>query len=168
MKVLIAAAGALVALAISVWIYVFSVTSADLIRADDIEEFNRYASIASVRGAKAIPMFADVLDDSLKTKYSVLSYGKVNSAIAHLHALAADGTTDVRSVPALVRALEEQPAMEDTLVTADTLRMVTGLDVGYDADFVAAYTSNDEGKRREMIAKWKAWAQAHPSTSGAQ
>jgi hypothetical protein len=120
MKAFIAAASVLVALAMSVWIYVSSVTAEDLLRADDIEEFNRYASIASVRGAKAIPMFVDVLDDSWKTKYSVLSYGKVNSAISHLHALAAEGTTDVRSVPALVRALEEQPAMEDTLVTATT------------------------------------------------
>jgi hypothetical protein len=64
-------------------------------------------------------------------------------------------------VPTLIRALEEQPAMADTLLTAETLRMITGLDVGYDADFVSTYTSDDEGKRREMIAKWKGWAQLH-------
>jgi hypothetical protein len=163
MKVLIAIAGGLVALAVSVWIYISSVTAEDLLRADDMEEFNRYASIAGTRGEKAIPMFLEVLDDSLRTKYSVLSYGKMNSSISHLHAFATEGTTDVRSVPVLIRALEEQPAMEDTFVTADTLRMITGLDVGYDSDFVSRYTSEDEGKRREMIAKWKAWAQAHPS-----
>lgn len=164
MKALMAVAGGLVALAVSIWIYVVSVTAEDLMRADDIEEFNRYASIASMRSAKAIPMFVEVLDDSLKSRYSVLSYGKVNSSISHLHALAAKGTTDIRSVPMLIRALEEQPAIGDTLVTADTLRIITGLDVGYDADFVSTYTSDDEGKRREMIAKWKAWGQAHSST----
>ena len=67
-------------------------------------------------------------------------------------------------MPLLIRALEEQPAIEDTLLTADTLRMVTGIDVGYNADFVSTYTIDDEEKRREMIAKWKAWAQEHPST----
>jgi hypothetical protein len=164
MKALMAVAGGLVALAVSVWIYVVSVTAEDLIRADDIEEFNRYASIARMRSAKAIPMFVEVLDDSLRSKYNVFSYGKVNSSIYHLHALAAKGTTDIRSVPMLIRALEEQPAIEDTLVTADTLRMITGLDVGYDADFVSTYTNDDEAKRREMVAKWKAWGQAHSLT----
>lgn len=164
MKALMAVAGGLAVLAVSAWIYVVSVTAEDLIRADDIEEFNGYASIASMRGAKAIPMFVEVLDDSLKSRYRVLSYGKVNSSIFHLHALAAKGATDIRSVPILLRALEEQPAIEDSLMTADTLRMITGLDVGYDAEFVSSYTSDDEGKRREMIAKWKAWGQARSST----
>lgn len=65
-------------------------------------------------------------------------------------------------MPVLIRVLEEQPAIGDTFVTADTLRLVTGIDVGYDV-FVSTYTSNDEVKRQRMIAKWNAWSREHLS-----
>lgn len=86
MKALVAIAGSGAALVVSAWVYVSSVTAEDLLRANDMEEFNSYASIACVGGTKAIPMFLEVLDDSLKTKYSLFSYGKIirqcpNSAV---------------------------------------------------------------------------------------
>lgn len=161
MKKIIAVVGVLVALALSAWIYIGSVTTEDLLRADDMEEFNRYASVVSLRGAKAIPIFLDVLDDSLKTKYSVFSYGKVNSTISHLHDLADKGITDVQSVPVLIRVIDAQIAVKDTLPTADLLKALTGVDVGYDRKFVETYTEQDEKKRQEMISKWREWHAAN-------
>jgi hypothetical protein len=160
-KLAIAIAGGLAVLALSAWIYIASVTTEDLLRADDMEEFNRYASIVSWRGAKAIPIFLDVLDDSLKTKYSVFSYGKVNSTISHLHDLAGKGITDVRSVPVLIRVIDAQIAVKDTLPTADLLKALTGVDVGYDKKFVETYAEQDEKRRQEMIGKWHEWHAAN-------
>jgi hypothetical protein len=133
------------------------VTVEDLVQAEDLEEFNMYASAVKSLGADGIPIFARVIDDSLDSKYDVLSYGKLNSSIFHLHDLASRGTFDLNSVPILIRAIEEQIAIEDTVVTADTLRIITGVDVGYDADFVSNYTPEDEGERRAMIAQWSEW-----------
>ncbi|MEW6678723.1 MAG: hypothetical protein AB1421_12455 [Pseudomonadota bacterium] len=157
MKLIIAIAGGLAALAISAWVYISSVTTEDLLRADDMAEFNRYASIVSLRGAKAIPIFLDVLDDSLKKRYSVFNYGKINSSISHLYNLANRGITDVRSVPVLIRVIDEQIFIKDTLPTAEILYVITGVGSGYDKKFVETYTEKDEKVRQEMIGKWREW-----------
>jgi hypothetical protein len=129
----------------------------DLLQAQDMEEFNKHASAAESLGTSGIPLFLKVIDDSLDSRYSVFGYGKLNSSIFHLHDMALRGVFDVRSVPVLVRAIEEQIAIEDTLVTADTLRIITGIDPGYDADFVSSYTPEEEETRRAMIAPWREW-----------
>ena len=147
---------------ISAWVYIASVTTEDLLHADDMAEFNKYASIISLRGTKAIPIFLEVLDDSLKTRYSVFGYGKINSSISHLHSLAAEGVTDIRSVPVLVRVIDEQIFVMDTLRTAQTLYMITGVGGSYDRKFVETYTEQDEKARQEMIGKWREW---HQTTS---
>lgn len=137
------------------------VTSDDLIQARDMEEFNRHAAAVTALGTEGIPLLNAVLEKSLESKYDVLSYGKLNSSIFHLHELASRGTYHVDSVPVLIRVIDEQIAMGDTLLTADTLRLITGLDVGYDARFVSEYTEDDEERRREMIEKWAAWYATH-------
>jgi hypothetical protein len=142
------------------------VTSDDLIKARDIEEFNRHAAAVTALGADGIPLLIAVLEKSLESKSDVLSYGKLNSSIFHLHDLASRGTYDVDSVPVLIRVIDEQIAMGDTLSTADTLRLITGLDVGYDARFVSEYTEEDEERRREMIEKWAAWYATHSGDLG--
>ena len=126
-----------------------------------MEEFNAYAAAATALGAEGVPLLTAALDKSLDSKYDVFSYGKLNSSIYHLHQLAARGTYDIKSVPVLIRVIQEQIAIGDTLLTAETLRLITGLDVGYDARFISEYTSEDEDRRREMIEKWTAWYSTH-------
>lgn len=134
-----------------------AVTLNDLLAAEDMEQFNRYAAHAKSQGLDGIPLLLAVIDDSLKTKYEVLSYGKLNTSILHLRDLAADGVYTVESVPILIRAIEEQIAIADTLVTANTLQIISGVDVGYDADFVSSYRVENEEQREEMISQWREW-----------
>lgn len=140
-----------------------AVTLDDLLGAEDMEQFNKYAAQAKSQGINGIPLLLAMIDDSLKTKHSVFSYGKLNTSITHLHDLAADGISTMESVPILIRAIEEQVTIEDTLVTAETLQMITGVDVGYDADFVSSYEVEDEERREEMISLWRQWYAANPN-----
>ena len=141
------------------------VTLDDLLAAEDMEQFNKFAAQAKSKGRDGIPLLLAVIDDSLKTKHEVFSYGKLNSSVLHLHDLAVDGVYTVESVPILIRAIEEQIAITDTLVTADTLQMISGVDVGYDAEFVGGYRVEDEERREEMISQWRQWYDANTSAS---
>jgi len=134
-----------------------TVTLEELLQAEDMEEFNKYAIRAKSQGIDGIPLLLAIIDDSLESKYSVFSYGKLNTSIMHLHDLAADNVHTVESVPVLIRAIDEQIAITDTLVSADTLRMITGVNVGYDSDFVSTYKVDDEDQRQEMISAWSRW-----------
>ena len=129
----------------------------DLLGAEDLEQFNEHAMQVKEQGVEGIPVLLAVIDDSLKTKYSVFSYGKLNTSIKHLHDLATEGVYTKESVPVLVRAIEAQTAITDTLVTAETLQMITGVNAGYDAAFVSSYKVEDEERRKEMIAEWRHW-----------
>jgi hypothetical protein len=134
-----------------------AVTLDDLLHAEDMEQFNMYAARAKSKGIDGIPLLLAVIDDSLETKYNVFSYGKLNTSIVHLHDLAADGIYTLESVPILIQAIEEQTAIVDTLVTAETLQAITGVDSGYDAGFVSSYRVEDEERREEMISQWREW-----------
>jgi hypothetical protein len=142
-----------------------AVTLDDLLGAEDMEQFNRYAAQAKSQGLDGIPLLLAVVDDSLETKHEVFSYGKLNTSIMHLHDLAAGGVYTLESVPILIRTIEEQVAIEDTLVTAETLQMITGVDAGYDAGFVSSYRVEDEERREEMISQWRQWYAANASTT---
>jgi hypothetical protein len=49
--------------------------------------------------------------------------------------------------------------MPDTFITAETLRIITGIDPGYSREFVEYYSGSeaDEKARREKVEKWKQW-----------
>jgi len=138
-----------------------AVTLDDLLGAEDMEQFNKRAAQARSQGRNGISLLLAVIDDSLETKYDVFSYGKLNASITHLRDLAADGIYTTESVPTLIRAIEEQVAITDTLVTAETLQKITGIDAGYDADFVSGYEVEDEERREEMISQWRQWYAAN-------
>lgn len=40
-------------------------------------------------------------------------------------------------------------------LTAETIRIITGVDVGYDMEFIKGYRTNDEIKRQKMIQEWE-------------
>ena len=54
----------------------------------------------------------------------------------------------------------------DTLVPAETIRIITGLDVGYDEQFVHSYEEEDEPARQQMLDRWRRWVadgNVHPA-----
>ncbi len=69
--------------------------------------------------------------------------------------LAKVGGYSEETVPILLNVLENQRSIADSLITANTIKTITGIDVGYDLNFVKSYTSSDEPMRKEMILKWR-------------
>ncbi len=131
-----------------------------MLQAENLEEFNRYAERARALEQDGIPLLLAVLEDSLTTRYSLLSYGKTNTCLMHLHELASEGIYTVEEVPTLLRVINEQIAIMDTLVTAEILEMITGVDVGYDEEFATSYAPSDNAKRERMITDWERWYEA--------
>ncbi len=133
------------------------VTLEDLRQADDYEQFNRLAWRLSRQGEEAIPTLLIVMEQSLETKYSLLSYGKLNTCLVILHELATDGVYTLESVPVLVHVIEEQIVISDTLITAEILTIITGIDPGWDEEFVESYTLEDYPQVLEKIEQWREW-----------
>ncbi len=131
-----------------------------MLQAEGLDDFQRYAGQARALEEDGIPLFLTVIEASLATPYSVFSYGKTNTCLNHLHDLASEGIYTVEEVPTLLRTINEQIAIMDTLVTAEILEMITGIDVGYDEEFVSSYTPSDEAKRERMISDWHRWYEA--------
>lgn len=145
-----------------------SVSTDDLLTAENNEEFNRYAELAKKEGTEGIPLLLAAIDDSLQSKYDVESYGRLNTALAHLHDLATEGTYTVESVPVLIEAIQNQISIADTLTTAKTLQIITGVDPGYDEAFVRNYTPQDEGSRQRMISAWRSWYMSRTDSGQAE
>ena len=133
------------------------VTLDDLRQADDYEEFNRLAWRHSREGAEAIPALLILMEESVETRYSLLSYGKLNTCLGILHKLAQDGVHTPESVPVLLHVIEEQIVISDTLITAEILTIITGIDPGWDEDFVNSYTLEDHPQVLEKIEQWRQW-----------
>ena len=132
-----------------------------MLESQDMDQFQRFVGKAQRLGGDAIPIYVDVLDKSLDEPAKLLNYGKTGTCIQKLHELALDGVFELQEVPVLLRALDEQLAIEDALPTAETLQLITGVDVGYDAEFVSSYKVEDEERRQEMISAWRRWYAAN-------
>jgi len=129
----------------------------DMMNADGMDEFNAYATEARELDSDSIPLFLTVLNTNLDDRYSVFSYGKIGVCLSNLHDLAINGSYSIEEVPVLLRAMREQPAIGDTAITAELLRLISKIDVGYDEQFIANYEPKDEPKRLEMISVWENW-----------
>jgi len=129
-----------------------------LLNSSDMNEVQFYAGMARKLGLDGIPIFLRVISHSIKNPARFIDYGKVNLCIFYLNEMAKEGRYSKESVPVLFIALKHQLYMPDTLVTAETIELITGKDIGYNHDFVTSYTDSDEPKRKEMISKWKIMA----------
>jgi len=130
----------------------------ELLATESIDQFQISASEVRHLGAEGIPIFLNVISSSLKTRYNVISYGKLNASIRHLYEMAQEGIYSKESASILFDVLEKQISIADTLITAKTLEIITGTAVGYDEDFVRSYSLSDENKRMQLIAIWKSKA----------
>ncbi len=114
----------------------------------------------SWRGEEAIPILLTIMEESLETKYSLLSYGKLNTCLGILRDMAEDGVYTQESVPVLLHVIEEQIVISDTLITAELLTIITGIDPGWDEAFVEGYTAEDLPLWQEKIEQWREWQPA--------
>ena len=114
----------------------------------------------SWRGEEAIPILLTIMEESLETKYSLLSYGKLNTCLGILRDMAEDGVYTQESVPVLLHVIEEQIVISDTLITAELLTIITGIDPGWDEAFVEGYTAEDLPLWEEKIDQWREWQPA--------
>lgn len=128
-----------------------------MLESQDMDQFQRFVGKAQRLGGDAIPIYVDVLDKSLDEPAKLLNYGKTGTCIQKLHELALEGVFELQEIPVLLRAMDLQLAIEDTLPTAYTLQIITGVDVGYDSSFVLSYKVDDEERRQEMISAWRHW-----------
>ena len=65
----------------------------------------------------------------------------------------------IEEVPILIETFDKQLHINDTLITANILRIITGVDPGYSSDFVKRYkgTTADEKESQLKIAEWRNW-----------
>ena len=128
---------------------------ASFLNANTLDDSIVYADRIESLGVKALPIFVDVLDVLIKEEYRLDYYGKINICLNSLLDLAKKGIYSNQEGVALLNVIQKQRSINDTLKTADILKIITGVDLGYDKGFVKNYTVNDEKKRLQMINKWK-------------
>ena len=126
-----------------------------LLTSSDAEESAIYAKKVRELGLQGIPIFNEVISSSIENQDNLSNYAKLMLSVKHLHDLAKEGVYSESSVPILLDLLEKQRSIADSLITAEVVQTITGLDVGYNIDFVNSYTPSDEPKRKEMISKWR-------------
>jgi hypothetical protein len=123
--------------------------------AETIEDAQIEAEKVRELGAEGIPIFLEAIEKHIDSQDSLLSYGILLLSIKQLDILARNDVYSKKSVPVLVRVLKTQKSITDSLITANIIRIITGLDVGYNESFVKDYKSLDEIKRLNMISKWE-------------
>lgn len=130
------------------------------IKTDNTDVMWECAGQLTAKGKDGIPILLDVLSSIRKEdRYSVIEYGRLAVCIVSLHKLAKDGQFTYESVPILIDAFEKQIDIAQTYITAETLRIITGVDPGYSKQFVDSYTASDEDERirQDKIAQWRKW-----------
>jgi hypothetical protein len=103
------------------------------------------------RGKKGIPGLLYALSSvSEKDRWKLIVYGRINACVTTLHELANAGIYIDDEVPILIRTINLQTYMPDTFVTAETLRIITGVDPGYSTDFIEAYSGSEIDKKARI------------------
>jgi hypothetical protein len=138
--------------------------SASLEQATDVEQAAQVAAKVRRLEADGIPIFLAVLDRDVHDRFSLIERAKDNVCLKHLRDLARQGIHDPAEVPVLLRVMDRQIAIADTIVPAETIRIITGLDVGYDEQFIDSYDEEDETARQQMLDRWRRWAAESPQT----
>jgi hypothetical protein len=126
-----------------------------LLTSSDAEESAIYAKKVRELGLQGIPIFNEVISSSIDNQDNLDSYAKLMLSLKQLHGMAMEGVYSESSVPVLLDVLEKQRSIADSLIAAEVVKIITGLDVGYDLNFVKAYTPSEEPKRKKMILAWR-------------
>lgn len=138
-----------------------------LLEAETIDDAIGIAKKCEKLEAKSLPIFIKTLEALIDKEYRLDNYGKISVYLNSLHNLAKKSISSKDEAIFLLKFIQRQRLITDTLVTAEILKLITGTDVGYDKEFVEHYTQNDEGKRKQMIREWekaidKKWKNSNP------
>jgi hypothetical protein len=137
---------------------------ARLSKVENVEEMSQLATELKSRGKRGIPGLLLALSAvSAQDRWALVEYRRINVCIMALHELAKAGVYTDDEVSVLIRTIEIQIYMPETFVTAETLRIITGVDPGYSKEFVNSCSGSeiDEKIRGEKIAKWRKWSLEH-------
>ena len=126
-------------------------------QATDVEQAAQISAKVRRLEADGIPIFLAVLNRDVSDRFSLLGRAKDNVCLKHLSELARQGIHDAAEVPVLLRVMDRQMAIDDTIVPAETIRIITGLDGGYDEQFIDSYEEDDEPARQQMLDRWRRW-----------
>jgi len=135
---------------------------------DNTDEMWQVAEEIKSKGKDGIPVFLSVLSSIKKSDKSVvLEYGRINVCLSSLYDLAKEGKFIIDEVPILIETFDKQLHISDTLITAEILRIITGVDPDYSDEFVKQYegTKEDEEVIQAKIAEWRNWYSVHPTKS---
>lgn len=125
-----------------------------LLEAETIEDAIGIAKQCEKLEAKSLPIFVKTLDVLITEDLLVLNYGKIDVCLYSLSRLAGRGISSKEEAVFLLKFIQKQRLITDTLLTAEILKQITGVDVGYDKEFVEHYTKKDESKRKQMLREW--------------
>lgn len=123
------------------------------------EEIHRLVANLYEHGEAAIPVYLAILNRRVEQGGSPCELTKSGDTLEYLHKLAQNGIYTVEEVPVLLRVIEDHKHVlfVNTIWPAETLRIITGIDVGWDAAFIENYTEADEPKRQAMLDQWRQW-----------
>ncbi len=107
------------------------------------------------KGMDGIPEILKVLTEGLENHYTLASHASMNHSINYLYKLGKSGIYHKEELPLLIEALKKQIHINDTYKTAELIRIITRVDVGYNKDFISQYSLDDEEERQEMIKEWE-------------
>ena len=123
------------------------------------EEIHRLVADLYGHGEEAIPVYLAILNRRVEQGGSPCELTKSGRTLEYLMKLAQDGIYTVDEVPVLLRVIDDHKHVlfVNTIWPAETLRIITGVDVGWDAAFIENYTEADEPKRQAMLDEWRQW-----------
>jgi hypothetical protein len=132
---------------------------AELLRTEDTEVMWQSAGELASRGRDSIPVFLSALTNSIAAdrRWSVVESGRIGVCVEALHGLAQKGIWTEQEVQALLLVIRRQTDMAQTFATAETLRLITGVDPGYSREFIASYQETHESVRQAKIDAWEDW-----------
>jgi hypothetical protein len=131
-----------------------------MMETNDNEEFRFLCADAVDLGKDSIPIFLAILSREIpeERRLSLIELTKTGRSIQGLSDLARQGIYSIHAIPILLRHMgEDLIRLDISLGPAETLKLITGIDVGYNEQFVADYTEAEEPRRKEMLAAWRAW-----------
>ncbi len=131
-----------------------------MMEADDNEQIRFISAEIMDQGGDGIPILLAILSRDVPPdrRLSLIELSKDGAALTRLNDLAVKGVYTIHEIPVLLEYMDAKMVnLQASLIPADTLQRITGLDVGYNSQFVSGFSKELEPKRQKMLSAWRAW-----------
>lgn len=108
-----------------------------------IEDVARQLETLYEQGEDGLDPMIEILESAANNRLSACSYGVGYMVSEYLGKYVEDGVRNKKIANALLTALENQLALDDTLLPAQILSNLLGVDVGYDEAFIQSFREED-------------------------